>query len=121
MIPGEYLLSDEPITINEGRPTARLDVTNRGDRPIQVGSHCHFFEVNRWLDFDRALAYGMRLDILAGTAVRFEPGDTRRVDLVALGGRRRVWGLNALVQGALDDEDIRRRALETVKAFARIG
>ncbi len=91
MIPGEYLLGDEPIEINAGRPTVRVEVTNRGDRPIQVGSHCHFFEVNRWLDFDRREAYGMRLDILAGTAVRFEPGDTRAVDLVALGGHRHVW------------------------------
>jgi urease subunit beta len=119
MIPGEYLLGDEPIAINEGRRTTTLDVTNRGDRPIQVGSHCHFFEVNRHLALDRPLAYGMRLNILAGTAVRFEPGDTRTVELVALAGRRRVIGLNALVQGSLDDEDVKRRALAAVSSFTR--
>ena len=118
IIPGEYLLAAEPIELNAGRPTARVEVANRGDRPIQVGSHCHFFEVNRSLDFDRAAAYGMRLNIAAGTAVRFEPGDTRDVELVALGGTRVVAGLNRLVEGALDDPDLRRRALEAVKAFA---
>ena len=86
MIPGEYFLASEEIEINAGRETCRLIVSNRGDRPIQVGSHCHFFEVNRWLAFDRPQAYGMRLNIAAGTAVRFEPGDTREVELVALGG-----------------------------------
>ena len=120
MIPGEYLLSEDPITLNEGGRTDRLEVTNRGDRPIQVGSHCHFFEVNRWLAFDRGRAYGMRLNILAGTAVRFEPGDTRAVELVALGGRRRGWGLNGLVQGDLDDADVRRRALDRAAAFTRL-
>src|SRR6267378_1588398 len=105
MIPGEYFLENEPIDINAGRPTARIEVTNRGDRPVQVGSHCHFFEVNRQLAFDRRAAYGMRLNIAAGTAVRFEPGDTRDVELVALGGTREVAGLNRLVEGALDDPD----------------
>ena len=85
---------------------ARLEVTNRGDRPVQVGSHCHFFEVNRYLSFDRPAAYGMRLNVAAGTAVRFEPGDTREVELVALGGTREVYGLNSLVNGALDDEAV---------------
>src|SRR5205807_6163928 len=118
MIPGEYFLSDAPIEINAGRPTRRLEVTNTGDRPIQVGSHCHFFEVNRYLSFDRQAAYGMRLNVAAGTAVRFEPGDTREVELVALGGRREVYGLNGLVNGALDDEAVRARALEAVKAFS---
>lgn len=117
MVPGEFFLESEPIEINAGRNTARLEVTNRGDRPIQVGSHCHFFEVNRWLTFDRTAAYGMRLDIAAGTAVRFEPGDTRIVDLVALGGLRRASGLNALVQGKLDDDSVRQRALAAVKNF----
>src|SRR6266480_2850690 len=106
MIPGEYFLSADAIEINAGRPTRHLDVTNRGDRPVQVGSHCHFFEVNRFLDFDRAAAYGMRLNIAAGTAVRFEPGDTREVELVALGGSRQVQGLNSLTEGALDDPSI---------------
>jgi urease subunit beta len=101
MIPGEYFLRAEPIEANAGRATALLVVTNRGDRPIQVGSHCHFFEVNRALDFDRALAYGMRLNVPAGSAVRFEPGDSKEVEVVALGGSRRVFGINGLVNGKL--------------------
>jgi urease beta subunit len=101
MIPGEYFLNSDPIEANAGRATARIPVTNRGDRPIQVGSHCHFFEVNRALDFDRQAAYGMRLNIAAGTAVRFEPGDTKEIDLVALGGKRTVYGINGLVNGKL--------------------
>jgi len=118
MIPGEYFLENEPIEINIGRPTCRLAVTNRGDRPIQVGSHCHFFEVNRWLTFDREKAFGMRLNIAAGTAVRFEPGDAREVELVALGGTRHVHGLNGLTDGPLDDETTRQKALDAVRAFA---
>ena len=86
---------------NSGRATSRIAVTNRGDRPIQVGSHCHFFEVNRGLDFNRDAAYGMRLNIPAGTAVRFEPGDTKEIELVALGGTRTVFGINGLVNGKL--------------------
>jgi urease beta subunit len=117
MNPGEFLLESGPIDINAGRRTARVTVKNRGDRPIQVGSHCHFFEVNRWLSFDRASAYGMRLDIAAGTAVRFEPGDEREVGLVALGGTRHVHGLNGLVNGPLDDEATRRKALDAVRSF----
>jgi urease beta subunit len=101
MIPGEYFLHSEPIDANMGRHTVRLTITNRGDRPIQVGSHCHFFEVNRALDFDRRLSYGMRLNIAAGTAVRFEPGDSIEVELVALGGTRTVYGINGLVNGKL--------------------
>jgi urease subunit beta len=101
MIPGEYFLRSESIVANANRATARVVVTNRGDRPIQVGSHCHFFEVNRALDFDRTTAYGMRLNIASGTAVRFEPGDTREVELVALGGTRTVHGINGLVNGNL--------------------
>jgi urease subunit beta len=119
MIPGEYLLSDLPIEINAGRRVHRLEVTNRGDRPVQVGSHCHFFEVNRYLSFDRPAAYGMRLNVAAGTAVRFEPGDTREVELVALGGSREVYGLNSLVNGALDDEAVRARALDAVREFSK--
>lgn len=115
MIPGEYFLDGEAIEINAGRPRVQLEVTNRGDRPVQVGSHCHFFEVNRWLTFDRERAYGMRLNIAAGTASRFEPGDTRAVELVAIGGARRLWGLNRLVEGPLDDEATRRRALAAVR------
>lgn len=117
MIPGEYLLQDDPIDINANRAVVTVAVTNTGDRPIQVGSHCHFFEVNRALSFDRAAAYGMRLDIPAGTAVRFEPGDAREVQLVALGGRREVHGVNGLVNGALDDEGVRSRAMEALASF----
>ena len=117
MIPGEYFLESEGVEINAGRPTLKLAVKNRGDRPVQVGSHFHFFEVNRWLTFDRARAYGMRLNIAAGTAVRFEPGDEREVELVTIGGARHVTGLNRLVEGALDDEHVRNRALESMQAF----
>jgi urease beta subunit len=99
MIPGEYLLGDGDIEANVGRPGCQVTVANTGDRPIQVGSHFHFFEANRALSFDRAQAWGMRLDIPAGTAVRFEPGDEKVVALVALGGAREVHGLNAIADG----------------------
>ncbi|MBI4609510.1 MAG: urease subunit beta [Candidatus Rokubacteria bacterium] len=99
MIPGEYILAEEPIRANEGRQTVELIVANTGDRPIQVGSHFHFFEANKALRFERALAFGMRPNIPAGTAVRFEPGDAKRVTLVELAGRREVYGLNALTEG----------------------
>ncbi|HLJ92646.1 MAG TPA: urease subunit beta [Gemmataceae bacterium] len=115
MIPGEYLFDGGPIELNAGRPTCTLRVTNTGDRPVQVGSHFHFFEVNRALVFDRAAAYGMRLDLPAGTAVRFEPGDIKTVQLVALGGLRQVYGGSALVMGALDDAGVRDRALERMR------
>jgi urease beta subunit len=101
MIPGEYFLANDPIDANEGRATARIEVTNTGDRPIQVGSHYHFFEVNQALHFERDAAYGMRLNIPAGTAVRFEPGDTKEIEVVALGGTRTVFGMNGLVNGKL--------------------
>ena len=101
MIPGEYLLDDGEIEANVGRETAQLTVANTGDRPIQVGSHFHFFEANRALRFDRARAFGMRLNIPAGTAVRFEPGQQRTVELVALAGERQVWGFRGQIQGAL--------------------
>ena len=100
MIPGEYLLADGDVVANAGRETVEMSVTNTGDRPIQVGSHFHFFEVNRALAFDRARAFGMRLNVPAGTAVRFEPGDEKRVTLVALAGSRQVFGLNGLTEGA---------------------
>lgn len=117
MIPGEYFLENEPIELNAGRPTLRIEVANRGDRPVQVGSHFHFFEVNRYLVFDRPAAYGMRLNIAAGTAVRFEPGDTREIELVAIGGTREVFGLNRLVDGRLDDRGIQAKALAAAEAF----
>jgi len=100
MIPGEYLLGEGEIEANAGRRTVRLTVANTGDRPIQVGSHFHFFEANKALRFDRGEAFGMRLDIAAGTAVRFDPGDEKVVTLVELGGAREVYGLNALTEGS---------------------
>lgn len=103
MIPGEMLIEEGEIELNVGRPTASVTVANSGDRPIQVGSHFHFYEVNPALRFDRASAYGMRLDIAAGTAVRFEPGQERAVMLVALGGDRIVYGFNGAVMGRLKD------------------
>lgn len=101
MIPGELLPAEGEIELNAGKATVTLAVANTGDRPIQVGSHFHFFEVNSALSFDRNQARGMRLDIPAGTAVRFEPGDERDVTLVALAGERKVYGFNAKVEGAL--------------------
>ncbi len=100
MIPGEYLLAETPVVANPGRATRELEVANVADRPIQVGSHFHFFEVNKALRFDRSLAFGMRLNVPAGTAVRFEPGDSKRVSLVAIGGDAVVFGLNGLTNGA---------------------
>ena len=120
LIPGEYLLQAAPIEINAGRATRRIEVANRGDRPVQVGSHCHFFEANRFLQFDRAAAYGMRLNIAAGTAVRFEPGDAREVELVEIAGTREVFGLNRLVDGRLDDPGVREAALRAVAAFTNV-
>jgi urease beta subunit len=102
MIPGEYILAEPDIVANEGRETVELTVVNTGDRPIQVGSHFHFFEVNKALSFDRRLAFGKRLNIPAGTAVRFEPGDDKKIKLVRLGGAAKVLGLNALTIGATD-------------------
>jgi len=101
MIPGEMFIKDGEIELNAGRQTLTLSVTNIGDRPIQVGSHYHFFETNPALDFDRAKARGMRLAIVAGTAVRFEPGQTREVTLVALAGTREVYGFRQEVMGKL--------------------
>lgn len=102
MTPGELLPAAGEIELNAGRPTQTLSVANTGDRPIQVGSHYHFYEVNTALHFDREAARGMRLDIPAGTAVRFEPGDERTITLVALAGERRVYGFNGLVMSSLD-------------------
>ena len=101
MIPGEMLIEDGEIELNAGRQTATVKVDNSGDRPIQVGSHFHFYETNPALLFERELAYGMRLNIAAGTAVRFEPGQERTVELVALAGDRKVYGFNGKVMGAL--------------------
>ena len=101
MVPGEYFLQDGVVELNAGREAASLRVANAGDRPIQVGSHTHFFEVNEALQFDRAKAYGRRLDVPAGTSLRFEPGESRDVWLIPLAGRRVAYGMNALVNGPL--------------------
>jgi len=101
MIPGEYFIQDGEIELNKGRRTVTLSVSNSGDRPIQVGSHYHFFETNPALRFDRAKARGMRLDIAAGTAVRFEPGQSRDVTLIALAGKRTVYGFRGEIMGKL--------------------
>ncbi|TQJ34904.1 urease subunit beta [Arthrobacter sp. SLBN-122] len=102
MIPGEYVLRPEPVTANAGREAIEVAVINTGDRPVQVGSHFHFAEANAALSFDRDAAYGRRLDIPAGTAARFEPGDSRSVRLIELAGRREVFGLSNAVNGRLD-------------------
>ena len=102
MIPGEYFIRDGDIELNKGRKSVTLTVSNSGDRPIQVGSHYHFFETNPALKFDRKQARGMRLDIAAGTAVRFEPGQTREVKLVALAGTRTVYGFRQEIMGKLE-------------------
>jgi urease beta subunit len=114
VIPGELVTGGGPVTLNEGREVTEVGVTNSGDRPIQVGSHFHFFEVNRALRFERPAAYGKRLDIPAGTAVRFEPGESRRVALIPFGGRRIVRGLCGLVEGALEE----RREAAIARAVA---
>jgi len=101
MIPGEIIVQDGEIEINAGRPTLRVMVANSGDRPIQIGSHYHFFEVNEALEFDREQTKGMRLNIPAGTAVRFEPGDEKEIELVPFTGSRQVYGFNARINGSL--------------------
>jgi len=103
MIPGELKLAEGEIELNAGRDTRRIEVANTGDRPVQVGSHYHFYETNEALDFDREAARGMRLNIAAGTALRFEPGQRREVELVAYAGERKVYGFNAKVMGELGD------------------
>lgn len=118
MIPGEVWVADGAVVMNAGRAAIEIDVTNSGDRPIQVGSHFHFFEVNRALRFDRAAAYGYRLDDPAGTAVRFEPGETYTVRLVPLGGARRVRGLNGLVDDALETAREAALARAVARGFA---
>lgn len=102
MVPGEYIFGKGELTINEGYEAIELKVTNAGDRPVQIGSHFHFFEVNEALDFDRKKAWGKRLDIAAGTSVRFDAGQTMTVKLIDMGGKRRVFGFNNQVNGFLD-------------------
>ena len=118
MIPGEYLLGDGDVVANVDRETVEMSVTNTGDRPIQVGSHFHFFEVNRALDFDRPATLGMRLDTPSGQSIRFEAGDERDVDLVELGGSRRVIGFNNLLDGSTSAQQSVDAALERA---ARLG
>ncbi len=115
VVPGQLLPASGEIEINKDRRTACIEVTNTGDRPIQVGSHYHFFETNRALDFDREAAYGMHLDIPAGTAVRFEPGETRQVTLTCFGGSRMLYGLNGLTNGSAGSEDDKARALQSAR------
>ena len=111
MIPGEYILGDDDIELNAGRKKRTLTIVNTGDRPVQVGSHFHFFEVNRQMDFDREKAFGMRLNIPAGTAVRFEPGEETEVDLVAFGGKKNIHGFNNLTGGKTGTAASRKKAV----------
>lgn len=111
VVPGQVLFAAGDIDANAGRATKELLVANTGDRPIQVGSHCHFFEANRALKFDREQAFGFRLCIPAGTAVRFEPGEEKRVTVVALAGKRVAHGINGLTNGSLDDAQVKAKAL----------
>ena len=113
---GEIICAPGDVALNEGRATRELDVANLGDRPVQVGSHFHFFEVNRCLSFDRAQAFGYRLDVPSGTSVRFEPGESKRVRLVALGGARRAFGMNALTEGSVDAAGACEGALDAAAA-----
>jgi len=105
MIPGEYILAEETIECNVGRPTIKITVINTGDRPVQVGSHFHFFEVNKQMQFDRRKAFGMRLNIAAGTAVRFEPGEEKDVELVSFGGHKKIFGFSSLTNGEVNESN----------------
>ncbi len=117
MIPGEYILAEGDIACNAGRKTTRIVVVNTGDRPVQVGSHFHFFEVNKQMSFDREKSFGMRLSIAAGTAVRFEPGEEKEIDLVAFGGSRHVFGFSNLVNGDTASVNITQAAIKKVAAL----
>lgn len=119
MTPGEYLLDAAPIELNADRVAIALEVNNTGDRPIQIGSHFHFFEVNRALVLDRAAAYGMRLDIPAGTAVRIEPGEIKTVQLIPLAGTREMYGGSGLVHGELDGKKNRAASMERLQQFQK--
>lgn len=121
LIPGEIITEEGSICLNEGKDTVTLKIVNTADRPVQVGSHFHFFEVNKKLSFDRKAAYGMRLDVPAGTAVRFEPGETKEVTLTAIGGSREGYGLNGLVNGKMDDEAVKKAAFDKAKELGFMG
>ena len=114
MIPGEYILKDEPIYCNVGREVINLTVINTGDRPVQIGSHFHFFECNRQLEFNREKAFGKRLNIASGTAVRFEPGEEKDVVLVNFGGKRHLYGFNNLVNGDTTSNEVKKKAMENI-------
>jgi urease subunit beta len=118
---GGYVCASEPVAFNAGRPVTKLSVRNSGDRPIQIGSHFHFFEVNRAMDFDRAAAFGQHLNIPASTALRFEPGDEREVELVPYAGRREVYGFNNLVDGATAGEFAELQKTKALAAIAQRG
>ncbi len=120
-VPGEVITGEGEIIINSGREVTEITVTNTADRPVQIGSHFHFFEANRLLDFDRRAAFGRRLDIPAGTAVRFEPGESRKVNLVDIGGNRKGGGLNSLTQGSFDDDEVRENAFRKAKELGFKG
>ncbi len=115
MIPGEYILPKENIKCNVGRTTIQLVVVNTGDRPVQVGSHFHFFEVNKLMEFDREKSFGMRLNIAAGTAVRFEPGEEKKIELVEFGGRKSIHGFNNLANGLVNKE-VKQEAVQKLSA-----
>ena len=121
MIPGEYILSSNPVICNENRKTEKITVKNTGDRPCQIGSHTHFFEVNKALEFPRQKAYGYRLNVPAGTSVRFEPGDSKEVELCEFGGHRIIYGFNALTMGGLTSSVVRNAAFEKAKKHGYKG
>ena len=116
MIPGEYILAEGNIHCNVGRKTIKVTVVNTGDRPIQIGSHFHFFEVNKQMEFNREKAFGMRLNIAAGTAVRFEPGEEKEVELVAFGGKQSIYGINNLTNGSIANKETKLNALQKLSA-----
>ena len=117
MIPGEYLVDEGEIELNANKEIITIEVENKGDRPVQIGSHYHFFEVNSALAFDRNQAYGKRLDVAAGTSVRFEPGSIKKINLIDFAGRRYMSGFNGLVEGFLDDENVKAKAMQNLKLF----
>ncbi len=116
MIPGEYIVKNEDIICNEGREITKIVVTNTGDRPIQVGSHYHFFEVNKMMEFDREASFGKRLNIIASTAVRFEPGEEKEIELVPFAGARKIYGHNDLANGETISEEARAAAMVRVES-----
>jgi urease subunit beta len=117
MIPGEYILAEGDIECNAGRTTAPITVVNTGDRPVQVGSHFHFFEVNKQMEFNREKAFGMRLNIAAGTAVRFEPGEEKNVELVSFGGNKKLVGFNNLANGETTSASAKEHAMNLVQSL----